>query len=78
MGADHEEVADIVNSLGLVDKRQARYVDADRRFRSAIGIVCRALGELHVKVGVYTGNLGDIQRKRGDAAAAIASYESVA
>ena len=66
LGKRHEEVADVRNSLGLLDKRQARYSDAERQFRAAMNIAKAVFNDEHSKVGLYLANIGDIQRKRKD------------
>lgn len=61
-GPNHVEVAEVLNSQGLVLKKRADYDGAEKLYKRAIDIVVKTFGEKHYKVGIYMNNLGDIWR----------------
>lgn len=76
LGRDHVEVADALNSQGLVLKKRAAYDEAEPLYVRAIDIVLKAFGtKVHYKFGIFTSNLADIFRKRGQYEQALALYE---
>eukprot|EP01133_Synstelium_polycarpum_P015528 gene15528-18446_t len=54
----HLEVAEILNSVGLVYKKQSKYLQAEKEYKRAILIVNKSLGQDHPKLGIYTKKTG--------------------
>jgi tetratricopeptide (TPR) repeat protein len=65
-GPNHIEVAEVLNSMGLVLKKRADYDGAEACYKRAILIVHNTFGDdqEHYKLGIYYNNLADLDRKR--------------
>jgi tetratricopeptide (TPR) repeat protein len=65
-GPNHIEVAEVLNSMGLVLKKRADYDGAEAYYTRAIDIVHKTFGydQEHYKLGIYYNNLADLDRKR--------------
>lgn len=76
-GPDHIEVAEVLNSMGLVLKKRADYDGAEQYYKRAIGIVHKTFGadQEHYKLGIYYNNLADLDRKRNRFDQALALYK---
>lgn len=76
-GPDHIEVAEVLNSMGLVLKKRADYDGAERHYKRAIEIVRKTFGrdQEHYKLGIYYNNLADLDRKRNRFDDALRLYE---
>ncbi len=66
LGPNHIEVAEVLNSMGLVLKKRADYDGAEAYYKRAIQIVHDTFGsnQEHYKLGIYYNNLADLDRKR--------------
>jgi hypothetical protein len=47
------QVAEVLNSLGLVEKKRANYDAAEKLYTRAIAIVVKTFGKKHYKYGVF-------------------------
>ena len=76
MGPDHIEIAEVLNSMGLVLKKRADYDGAERYYNRAIQIVHATFGhdQEHYKLGIYYNNLADLYRKRNQFDVALQLY----
>ena len=61
-GASHPEVAEVCNSLGMLEKKLNNYTVALKHYKRALKIVEHFFGKQHPKVGMYQTNIGDIYR----------------
>ena len=73
-GEDHLEVAEVLNSMGIMLKKKAKYAEAQPLYERALRIVQKTFQGLHPKIGMYLNNLADLERKRGNLFAAYTSY----
>jgi len=75
-GPNHIEVADLLNSMGLILKKRADYEGAQKYYERAIKIAHETFGydQDHYKLGIYYNNLGDLERKRTHFDAALQLY----
>ena len=62
LGINHEEVANILNNIGLVLKKQAKYEEAKEFYAKSLSIIKSVFGAKHPKVGTGLYNLADIYR----------------
>ncbi|CAF1408595.1 unnamed protein product, partial [Adineta ricciae] len=76
-GPDHIEVAEVLNSMGLILKKRADYDGAEKLYKRAIKIVHDTFGhdEPHYKLGIYYNNLADLDRKRNRFDSALKLYQ---
>ena len=76
-GADHIEVAEVLNSMGLILKKRTDYDGAEKLYKRAIEIAHRTFGrdQEHYKLGIYYNNLGDLDRKRCQFDRALEIYQ---
>lgn len=76
-GPDHIEVAEVLNSMGLILKKRADYDGAEVHYKRAIEIVYQTFGreQEHYKLGIYYNNLADLDRKRNRFDSALALYQ---
>ena len=76
-GPNHIEVADLLNSMGLVLKKRADYDEAEKYYERAIEIAHKTFGynQEHYKLGIYYNNLGDLERKRNHFDSALQFYQ---
>lgn len=65
-GPDHIEVAEVLNSMGLILKKRADYDRAETLYKRAIEICYATFGreQEHYKLGIFYNNLADLDRKR--------------
>ena len=65
-GPEHIEVAEVLNSMGLILKKRADYDGAQKLYERAIEIAVKTFGndQEHYKIGIYYNNLADLDRKR--------------
>jgi tetratricopeptide (TPR) repeat protein len=66
LGAEHPDVAETLNNLGVLYAKMKRYSEAEAIFRRALNVNQRLLGAAHPDVAVTLDNLGvlDYERKR--------------
>jgi tetratricopeptide (TPR) repeat protein len=76
-GPNHIEVAEVLNSMGLVLKKRADYDEAEKYYKRAIEIVYDTFGrdQEHYKLGIYYNNLADLDRKRNKFDQALQLYQ---
>lgn len=76
LGPNHIEVADLLNSMGLVLKKRADYDGAEQYYKRAIQIARDTFGynQEHYKLGIYYNNLADLDRKRTNFVNALQLY----
>ena len=76
-GPNHIEVAEVLNSMGLVLKNRADYDGAEEYYKRAIRIVHQTFGQdqEHYKLGIYYNNLADLDRKRNRYDQALELYK---
>lgn len=76
LGPNHIEVAEVLNSMGLVLKKRADYDGAEQYYQRAIQIVLDTFGhdQKHYKLGIYYNNLADLDRKRNHFDQALQLY----
>jgi tetratricopeptide (TPR) repeat protein len=76
-GPNHIEVAEVLNSMGLVMKKRADYDNAEIYYKRAIQIAHNTFGhdQEHYKFGIYYNNLADINRKRRQFDSALKLYQ---
>jgi tetratricopeptide (TPR) repeat protein len=76
-GPDHIEVAEVLNSMGLILKKRADYDGAEVLYKRAIEIVYQTFGreQEHYKLGIYYNNLADLDRKRNRFDSALELYQ---
>mmetsp|Transcript_25841 Transcript_25841/g.36340 ORF Transcript_25841/g.36340 Transcript_25841/m.36340 type:complete len:698 (-) Transcript_25841:158-2251(-) len=73
-GDTHPQVAEVCNSLGMLDKKEGKYNEALKYYKTALRISQHFFGKNHPSVGMYLTNLGDIYRKQGDFKNAESTY----
>ena len=74
-GENHIEVADICNSMGLVQKKLANYDNAAFLYDRAIKIAKDTFKDKpHYKLGNFLHNRADVERKRGNYEEALIMY----
>eukprot|EP01090_Pellita_catalonica_P000325 TRINITY_DN10220_c0_g1_i1.p1 TRINITY_DN10220_c0_g1~~TRINITY_DN10220_c0_g1_i1.p1 ORF type:complete len:702 (+),score=187.25 TRINITY_DN10220_c0_g1_i1:153-2258(+) len=64
--ANHPDIADISNSLGMLEKKVGNYKEALQHYNNALKIGKLLFGNNHPNVGMYLVNIGDIHRKLGE------------
>ncbi|CAF2776757.1 unnamed protein product [Rotaria sp. Silwood2] len=76
LGPKHIEVAEVLNSMGLVLKKKADYDGAAELYERAIKIVRDTFGpnQEHYKLGIYYNNLADLDRERNNYDDALRFY----
>ncbi|CAF1232708.1 unnamed protein product, partial [Adineta ricciae] len=76
-GPNHIEIAEVLNSMGLVLKKRADYSGAEICYKRAIQIVYDTFGhdQEHYKLGIYYNNLADLDRKRNRFQEALKLYQ---
>jgi tetratricopeptide (TPR) repeat protein len=76
-GPNHIEVAEVLNSMGLILKKRADYDGAEQYYKRAIQIVHQTFGQdqEHYKLGIYYNNLADLDRKRNRFDDALQLYQ---
>jgi tetratricopeptide (TPR) repeat protein len=76
-GPNHIEVAEVLNSMGLVLKKRADYDGAEEYYKRAIRIVQDTFdhNQEHYKLGIYYNNLADLDRKRNRFDDALQLYQ---
>jgi len=52
-----------MNNLGILLKKQGKYLEALDYFKQALKICKHYYGHKHESIGMYLGNIGDIYRK---------------
>jgi len=62
-GQNHPSIADIMNNLGMLLKKEGKYNEALDYLKQALKISKHYYGETHPSIGLYLTNVGDIQRK---------------
>ena len=76
LGPKHIEVAEVLNSMGLVLEKRDDYDGAEVLYEGAIKIVKDKFGlnQEHYKLGIYYNNLADLDRKRNNYDDALRIY----
>lgn len=64
-GQNHPSIADIMNNLGMLLKKEGKYIEALDYLKRALRISKHYYGQDHPTIGIYLTNVGDIQRKVG-------------
>jgi len=67
-GANHPEVALVLNNLALVDKKTGRYAEAEPLYKRALAIFEEAVGPKHPDVAIAMSNLAELYRLQGQTA----------
>jgi len=62
-GQNHPSIADIMNNLGMLLKKEGKYNEALDYLKQAIKISKHYYGQENPSVGIYLTNIGDIYRK---------------
>jgi Tfp pilus assembly protein PilF len=62
-GQNHPSIANIMNNLGMLLKKEGKYNDALGYIKQAFKIAKHYYGRQHPSTGVYLTNMGDIHRK---------------
>jgi Tfp pilus assembly protein PilF len=62
-GQNHPYIADIMNNLGVLLKKEGKYNEALDYFKQALRISKHYYGQDHPTIGIYLTNVGDIYRK---------------
>ena len=62
-GQNHPSIADIMNNLGMLLKKEGKYNEALDYLKRALRISKHFYGQDHPTIGIYLTNMGDIQRK---------------
>ena len=62
-GHNHPLIADVMNNLGILLKKEGKYAEALDYFKQALKISKHYYGYKHESIGMYLGNIGDIYRK---------------
>ena len=75
LGANHLEVAEVLNCLGLVETARKKYSEAEQYLLRSISITEQELGSTHYKNGIYRNNLGDVYRNKGSIDEADVQYK---
>ena len=65
-GPDHPELSAAVNSLAVLYKYMARFIDAGRLYQRALSISEKALGPDHADVATIYHNLGGLEHAAGN------------
>lgn len=76
LGPKHIEVAEVLNSMGLLLKQKGDYNGAEIFYERAIKIIKDTFGpnQEHYKLGIYYNNLADLHRKPDDYDDALRVY----
>lgn len=76
LGPKHIEVAEILNSIGLVLKKRGDYDEAQTLYERAIKIIRDTFGpnQEHYKLGICYNNLADLDRERSNYDDALRIY----
>ena len=76
LGPKHIEVAEILNSMGLVLQKRGDYDEAQMLYERAIKIIRDTFGpnQEHYKLGIYYNNLADLDRERSNYDEALRIY----
>jgi len=67
-GANHPEVALVLNNLALIDKKMGRYAEAEPLYKRALEIFEEAVGPKHPDVAIAMSNLAELYRLQGKTA----------
>jgi serine/threonine protein kinase/tetratricopeptide (TPR) repeat protein len=78
LGPEHPQVAACLAGLGEIRSEQGRLEEAQRLHERALGLRTQRFGEEHEEVVVSRLALASLQRRRGDAAGALAAVEALA
>src|SRR6185437_13092116 len=62
LGAEHPEVGEALNCIGMLHKKLASYAEAEEAYQRALEIFTKSYGPAHPKVGIVLNNLGDVRR----------------
>lgn len=62
-GYNHPSIAEIMNNLALILKKEGKYKEALDYLKQALRIAKHYYGQNHPTIGIYLTNVGDIQRK---------------
>lgn len=62
-GQNHPSIAEILNNLAVLYKKQGNYLEALEYLKQAVRIVKHFFGNQHQDIGIYLTNIGDIYRK---------------
>lgn len=62
-GQNHPSIADIMNNLGMLMKKEGKYNEALDYLKQAIKISKHYYGAKNPSIGIYLTNIGDIYRK---------------
>ena len=65
-GADHPDVAECLNGLGMLARARGDYGEAERLYREALDLRRAALGDTHLSVAETMNNLGVLLKKKGE------------
>ncbi|CAF3187117.1 unnamed protein product [Rotaria sp. Silwood2] len=74
-GQNHPTIADIMNNLALLLKKEGKYTEALDYLKQALKFSKHYYGQDHPTIGIYLTNVGDIYRKQGDFKTAEATYK---
>ena len=62
-GQNHPSIAEILNHLAVLNKKQGNYTEALEYLKQALRIAKHFFGSEHQDTGIYLTNVGDIYRK---------------
>lgn len=74
-GAEHPDVAAILNNLGVLNRMHGQYAEAEHYLGQALSIKERAHGPLHPDVALTVTNLAQLHVARGDYRTAASLFE---
>lgn len=75
LDVDHPEIADTLNSLGMVEQNRNKLDLAEAHYREAVAMRTRVLGRRHAQTSIARNNLAGVLYQGGNYAAAAPIFE---